>query len=155
MKKLKLESDFIDFVKLCNEYELEYLVIGGYAVSIHGYPRSTKDLDICIKISEVNAEKMVSVIKDFGLESLKLTKDDFLKRDFITQLGYEPLRIDILNDLDGVTFGQAWINKRIVDFEGTKINFIGYHELLKVKEKAGRPQDIADINKLKSRNKKQ
>jgi predicted nucleotidyltransferase len=155
MKKLKLESDFIDFVKLCNEYELEYLVIGGYAVSIHGYPRSTKDLDICIKISEVNAEKMVSVIKDFGLESLKLTKDDFLKRDFITQLGYEPLRIDILNDLDGVPFGQAWINKRMVDFEGTKINFIGYHELLKVKEKAGRPQDIADINKLKSRNKKQ
>ncbi len=154
MKKLKLESDFIDFVKLCNEYELEYLVIGGYAVSIHGYPRSTKDFDICIKISEANAEKMVSVIKDFGLESLKLIKEDFLKRDFITQLGHEPLRIDILNDLDGVAFQQAWINKRIIDFEGTKINFIGYHELLKVKEKAGRPQDIADISKLKSRNKK-
>jgi predicted nucleotidyltransferase len=154
MKKLKLESDFIDFVKLCNEYELEYLVIGGYAVSIHGYPRSTKDFDICIKISEANAEKMVSVIKGFGLESLKLIKEDFLKRDFITQLGHEPLRIDILNDLDGVAFEQAWINKRIIDFEGTKINFIGYHELLKIKEKAGRPQDIADINKLKSRNKK-
>jgi predicted nucleotidyltransferase len=154
MKKLKLESDFIDFVKLCNEYELEYLVIGGYAVSIHGYPRSTKDFDICIKISEANAEKMVSVIKGFGLESLKLIKEDFLKRDFITQLGHEPLRIDILNDLDGVAFEDAWINKRIIDFEGTKINFIGYHELLKIKEKAGRPQDIADINKLKSRNKK-
>ena len=96
---------------------------------------------------------MVSVIKDFGLGSLKLTKEDFLKRDFITQLGYEPLRIDILNDLDGVLFEQAWINKRVIDFEGTKINFIGYNELLKVKEKAGRPQDIADINKLKSRNK--
>jgi predicted nucleotidyltransferase len=154
MKKLKLESDFIDFVKLCNEYELEYLVIGGYAVSIHGYPRSTKDFDICIKISEANAEKMVSVIKGFGLESLKLIKEDFLKRDFITQLGHEPLRIDILNDLDGVAFEDAWINKWIIDFEGTKINFIGYHELLKIKEKAGRPQDIADINKLKSRNKK-
>ncbi len=67
MKKLKIENDFIDFVKLCNEYELEYLVIGGYAVSIHGYPRSTKDFDICIKISEINAEKMVNVIKDLDL----------------------------------------------------------------------------------------
>ena len=153
MKKLKLETDFIDFVNLCNKYEVEYLVIGGYAVSIHGYPRSTKDLDICIKISEENALKMVRVINDFGFASLKLTKEDFLKRDFITQLGSEPVRIDILNDLDGVLFEEAWLNKKVIDFDGSKINFIGYSELLKVKEKAGRPQDIADINKLKSRNK--
>ena len=153
MKKLKLETDFIDFVNLCNKYEVEYLVIGGYAVSIHGYPRSTKDLDICIKISEENALKMVRVINDFGFASLKLTKEDFLKRDFITQLGSEPVRIDILNDLGGVLFEEAWLNKKVVVFDGSKINFIGYSELLKVKEKAGRPQDIADINKLKSRNK--
>ena len=154
MKRLKLETDFIDFVKLCNKYEVEYLVIGGYAVSIHGYPRSTKDFDVCIKISEENASKMVHVIKDFGFASLKLTKEDFLKKDFITQLGHEPVRIDILNDLDGVLFEQAWLNKKVMDFEGSKINFIGYYEVLKVKEKAGRPQDIADISKLKSRNKK-
>ena len=154
MKKLKLETDFIDFVKLCNKYEVEYLVIGGYAVSIHGYPRSTKDFDVCIKISEENASKMVQVIKDFGFASLKLTKEDFLKRDFITQLGHEPVRIDILNDLNGVPFEQAWMNKSVMDFEDYKINFIGYYELLKVKEKAGRPQDLADISKLKSRNKK-
>lgn len=154
MKKLKLETDFIDFVNLCNKYEVEYLVIGGYAVSVHGYPRSTKDLDICIKVSEENALKMVQVINDFGFASLKLKKEDFLKRDFITQLGNEPVRIDILNDLDGVSFEQAWINKKIIDFEDSKINFIGYSELLKVKEKAGRPQDIADISKLRSRKKK-
>ena len=150
MKKLKLETDFIDFVKLCNKYEVEYLVIGGYAVSIHGYPRSTKDFDMCIKMSGENASKMVQVIKDFGFASLKLTKEDFLKRNFITQLGHEPVRIDILNDLDGVPFEEAWL----MDFEDAKINFIGYYELLKVKEKAGRPQDIADVSKLKSRNKK-
>ncbi len=82
-------------MKLCNKYEVEYLVIGGYAASVHGYPRSTKDFDVCIKISEENAQKMVEVIKDFGFESLKLNKNDFLKRDFITQLGNEPVRIDI------------------------------------------------------------
>jgi hypothetical protein len=126
MKSFKLENDFIDFVELCNKYEVEYLIIGGYAVSIHGYPRSTKDLDIGIKISEDNAEKMVQVINDFGLASLKLTKNDFLKRDFITQLGHEPVRIDILNDIDGVPFEQAWKNKKIIEYEGKAINFIGY-----------------------------
>jgi predicted nucleotidyltransferase len=155
MKKLKLETDFIDFLKLCNKYEVEYLVIGGYAVSIHGYPRSTKDLDLCIKISEANAKKMVYVINEFGFESLKLKEKDFSQRDFITQLGQEPVRIDILNDLNGVPFEFAWKNRKEINFEGCKINFIGYNELLKVKEKAGRPQDLADISKLKSRNKKQ
>jgi predicted nucleotidyltransferase len=155
MKKLKLETDFIDFLKLCNKYEVEYLVIGGYAVSIHGYPRSTKDLDLCIKISEANAKKMVYVINEFGFESLKLKEEDFSRRDFITQLGQEPVRIDILNDLNGVPFEFAWKNRKEINFEGCKINFIGYNELLKVKEKAGRPQDLADISKLKSRNKKQ
>ena len=154
MKKLKLESDFIDFVDLCNKHGVEYLVIGGYAVSIHGYPRSTKDLDICIRISEENAEKMVCVVNDFGFGSLKLKKEDFLKRDFITQLGHDPVRIDILNDLDSVPFDLAWKNKREVIIKDVKINFIGYAELLTVKERVGRPQDIADINKLKSRNNK-
>ena len=153
MPKIKLEDDFIDFVELCNKHAVEYLIVGGYAVSIHGYPRSTKDLDVCIKISEENAVKMVRVINDFGLSSLNLTRDDFLKRDFITQLGHEPIRIDILNDIDGVLFENAWDNKKVIDYNGKKINFIGYSDLLKVKEKAGRPQDIADISKLKMRKK--
>ena len=66
MKRLKLETDFTDFVKLCNKYEVEYLVIGGYAVSVHGYPCSTKDFDVWIKISEENVHKLFEVIKDFG-----------------------------------------------------------------------------------------
>ncbi len=96
---------------------------------------------------------MVQVIQHFGFGSLKLGKEDFLKRDFITQLGHEPVRIDILNEIDGVPFEQAWENKKIINYEGKLINFIGYHDLLKVKEKAGRPQDIADVKKLKFRNK--
>jgi len=150
MRGINLESDF---VKLCNKYSVQYLVIGGYAVSIHSYPRSTKDLDICIELSDENAVKMVQVIADFGFTSLGLVKEDFLKANFITQLGQEPIRIDILNDLDGVTFEEAWVNRKMVNYEGEQIPFIGYHELLKVKTKAGRPQDIADISKLKKRNK--
>lgn len=149
---VNLENDFLDFIKLCNQHQVKYLVIGGYAVSIHGYPRSTKDMDICIQLSEDNALKMLTVVKDFGFASLKLTKADFLKEHYIIQLGYEPLRIDIINDLDGVSFDIAWKNRKEVKIMDVPIHFIGYHELLIVKQKAGRPQDLADINKLKKRN---
>jgi len=152
-RKIKLEKDILDFVALCNKHEVRYLVIGGYAVSIHGHPRSTKDIDVCIEMSELNASKMISVINEFGFGSLKLNKEDFLKKDLVTQLGFPPLRIDILNDLDGVNFQEAWNNKKIVTFEHVPVNFIGYDELLIVKQKSGRSQDIADIELLKKRNK--
>lgn len=151
--KFKLEKDFIEFLELCNQHEVRYLVIGGYAVSIHGYPRYTKDLDICIELSKENAIKVVQVLKDFGLGSLGLTEEDFTKEKFVTQLGYEPLRIDILNDMDGVPFSEAWKNKKEISYERVKINFIGYNELLILKKIAGRSQDIVDIEKLTSRNK--
>jgi hypothetical protein len=151
--EISFDDDFLDFLELCNRFEVRYLVVGGYAVSIHGYTRTTKDLDICIELSLDNAKKMVSVIREFGFESLNLTVVDFLKSDYITQLGYAPLRIDILNDLDGVDFKIAWDNRRVVVMKEIPVNFIGYYELLKVKEKAGRPQDIADVSKLKKRNK--
>lgn len=152
--RISLEKDIIEFVELCNKHEVKYLVIGGYAVSIHGHPRSTKDIDVCIEMSETNAAKMVQVINDFGFSSLKLNKEDFLKKDSITQLGFPPLKIDILNDLDGVSFDDAWQNKKIVSFKNVPVNFIGYNDLLVVKQKAGRPQDIADVDKLTKRNKK-
>ena len=151
-ESINLEKDFLDFISLCNQYNVKYLVIGGYAVGIHGYPRLTKDLDISVQISEDNAEKVVQVINDFGLGSLRLKKDDFLKANFVTQLGYEPVRIDILNDLDAVSFEDAWKNKKVVTMFDVPINFIGLDELIIIKEKAGRKQDIADIDKLKKRN---
>jgi hypothetical protein len=150
--KINLEGDFLDFIDLCNKHQVKYLVIGGYAVSIHGYPRSTKDLDICIELSSSNANKMISVIQDFGMASLQLKVEDFLVPHFFTQLGYAPIRIDIMNDIDGVDFEEAWNNKKIVSINNINFNFIGYNDLLKVKEKSGRPQDLADIHKLKQRN---
>lgn len=153
-KKISVEKDIIEFIELCNKHGVKYMVIGGYAVSIHGHPRSTKDIDVCIEMSEANASKMVQVINDFGFSSLKLNKEDFLKKDSITQLGFPPLRIDILNDLDGIPFEEAWQNKKTVNFENVPVDFIGYNDLLVVKQKAGRPQDIADVDRLIKRNKK-
>ena len=153
-KKFKLEQDFLDFIRLCNEREVKYLVVGGYAVNVHGYVRYTKDIDIAIELSDENAEKVILVIQEFGLGSLGLTEEDFLQRNVVTQLGHEPIRIDILNGMDGVTFGQAWANRMEVEYNGIKINFVGLDELLILKQIAGRLQDKTDIEKLKARNKK-
>ena len=152
-KMPEFQKDFEDFILLCNKYELEYLVIGGFAVSIHGYPRTTKDLDICINKNEVNATKLLLILEDFGFGSLNFKIEDFVKDNMITQLGYEPIRIDILNDLNGVDFDVAFQNKRVVQMNGVPTNFIGYYELIANKEKAGRDQDLLDIKKLKAQNK--
>ena len=149
----EFQKDFEDFIMLCNKYELEYLVIGGFAVSIHGYPRTTKDLDICINKNEINATKLLQILEDFGFGSLNFKIEDFVKDNMITQLGYEPIRIDILNDLNGVDFDVAFQNKRVVQMNGVPTNFIGYHELIENKEKAGRDQDLLDVKKLKAQNK--
>ena len=152
-KMPEFQKDFEDFIGLCNKYQLEYLVIGGFAVSIHGYPRTTKDLDICINNTEENAKKVLAILKDFGFGSLNFKMEYFLKKDMIAQLGYPPIRIDILNDLNGVDFDYAFKNKSIVNMNGIPTNFIGYNELIINKENAGRDQDLLDIKKLKDRNK--
>ena len=149
----EFQKDFEDFIILCNKYELEYLVIGGFAVSIHGYPRTTKDLDVCINRIEENAKKLIKILDDFGFSSLNFKIEDFLKDNIIAQLGYEPIRIDILNDLNGVDFKTAFKNRRVVNMNGIPTNFIGFTELIINKERAGRDQDLLDVKKLKERNK--
>jgi predicted nucleotidyltransferase len=150
---INLEKDFADFVSLCNKHMVQYIVIGGYAVSVHGYPRSTKDLDICIKSDRQNADKMISVLQEFGFGTLNIIAEDFMKKDFIMQLGYPPLRIDILNELNGMDFDEVYKNRRVVQLDSLSVNFIGYNELIMLKKMAGRPQDIADVKKLEKRNK--
>ncbi len=91
------------------------MVVGGYALAFHGKPRHTGDLDIWIDISESNAQKLCNVLADFGMGSFGLIKEDFLEKGSITQIGYPPLRIDILNEIDGVGFKEAFANKVVMD----------------------------------------
>lgn len=118
-------------------------------MAFHGKPRHTGDLDIWINVSELNAQKMFMVINEFGMASLGLSKDDFLETGGITQIGYPPLRIDILNEIDGVTFDDAYKNKLIIDVNDMMINYIGLDDLIKNKTASGRSQDITDIKTLK------
>jgi predicted nucleotidyltransferase len=145
-----LEKDFEDFVKLLNKHKVKYMVVGGYALALHGRPRHTGDLDIWIKISEDNAMRLLKVVNEFGMSALGLEKEDFLKPGYITQIGYPPLRIDILNNIDGVTFEEAAdrIQKLQVDKSFT-IYYIGLTDFLDNKQASGRKQDLADIKEIK------
>jgi predicted nucleotidyltransferase len=151
---MTLDQDFEDFVFLLNEHEVDYMIVGGYALAFHGKPRHTGDLDIWIDISENNAQKMFDVINEFGLSSLGLQKADFLQKGIITQIGYPPLRIDILNEIDGVTFKDAYLNKLIIDVDGLPVNYIGLDDLIKNKQVSGRQRDISDISELNKLKKK-
>jgi hypothetical protein len=92
-----INKDFREFIRCLKDHNVEYLIVGGYAVALHGHPRYTKDLDVWINISANNAGKIVAAIRDFGFSSLQLQIEDFIQPDTIIQLGYPPIRIDLIN----------------------------------------------------------
>jgi len=143
------EKDFIDFIELLNIHQVEYMVVGAHALAFHGRPRHTGDLDIWIKPSLANAQKMVDVLKDFGFDSLGLTKEDFLKENYVTQLGYPPLRIDILNAISGVNFDEAFKGRILGENEDLTISFINIADFIANKQASGRAKDLGDIDALK------
>ena len=144
-----INKDFREFIELLNEHEVKYLVIDGYAVSMHGYPRYTKDVDFWIWMDTGNISNLIEAIKDFGFDSLDLDEEDFLDPDNIIQLGYEPNRIDLLAQVEGVDFIDCYKNKLQLEIEGLIIDFISIGDLITAKKASGRLQDLADVEHLK------
>jgi len=142
-------QDFKEFIELLIKHKAEYLIVGGYAVGIHGHPRYTGDLDIWLNPSLQNAALILKSVNEFGFSSYGLTESDFTKPGNVIQLGYPPLRIDLLTEIDGVTFDICYKNRKEVTIENLQVNFIGYDDLLKNKKQSGRPRDIDDIDNLK------
>jgi len=143
-----IDKDFNEFVRLLSQHNVRYLIVGGYAVALHGHPRYTKDLDVWIWTNGDNADRLIDALTDFGFESAGLTKDDFMKPGQIIQLGYPPTRIDLITELDGVDFETCYKSKVSVDIEGIDINFIDLNNLKKNKRASGRHQDLADLENL-------
>ena len=141
-------QDFKELVELLIKHEVDYLIVGGYAVGIHGYPRYTGDLDIWLHNTPENANKILKAVNEFGFSSYGLTAADFTKPENIIQLGYPPLRIDLLTHIDGVSFDECFPNRKEVVIEKLKVNFISYHDLLKNKKASGRNRDKDDIENL-------
>ena len=141
--------DFEEFFRLLNEHKVKYLVVGGYAFAVHAYPRFTNDLDIWIDKDVANAENILQVLKDFGFQELEITNEDLTNPDRIIQLGYPPLRIDLLTDIDGVDFSTAWENKDSSNYGKQKINIINRELFIQNKLASGRQKDKEDLEKLK------
>lgn len=141
-------KDFKEFIELLNANKVEYLIVGGYAVGFHGYPRYTGDIDIWINPEIDNIKKMPKVLKEFGFASAEITENDFRNRDNIFRIGNPPYRIDIMTEIDGVTFAECFENKVEKEIDNTKMNFIGYADLIKNKKASGRKQDQLDLENL-------
>jgi hypothetical protein len=143
-----LNQDFKEFIQLLNDNRVRYLVVGGYAVALHGYPRYTRDIDIWVELSEENATHIVEALEQFGFASLGLKESDFLVKEQVIQLGYAPNRIDIITTLSGITFAECYDKRVPVEIDGVKINFIDLDSLRKNKKATGRLQDMADLENL-------
>jgi hypothetical protein len=146
---IEFPKDFKEFLQLLNSKKIEYLVIGGYAVGYHGYPRATGDMDIWIDINDRTAEKMLEVLKEFGFYPPELRKELFLKEQKVIRMGVPPMRLELLTSIDGVDFQTCFNNRIIADFGDFKVNFISKGDLLINKRASGRPQDLVDFDKLK------
>lgn len=145
---MALNQDFKEFIESLNDNGVHYLVIGGYAVAQHGYPRYTKDIDVWIEMTIDNAIKVVKALDQFGFSSLGLKEADFLEADQIIQLGYPPSRIDILTTLPGVEFAECYSSRVVVNMDGISVNFIDLENLKRNKKASGRHQDLADLENL-------
>jgi len=127
---------------------VRYLVVGGYAVALHGHPRYTKDIDIWIEMTPENAQRVIEALAQFGFGSLGLRAEDFLEADQIIQLGYPPARIDLLTTVPGVEFETCYASRVQVEIDNVTINFIDLDNLKRSKRAAGRLQDLADLENL-------
>ncbi len=143
-----LNQDFKEFIQSLNDNRVRYLVIGGYAVALHGHPRYTKDMDVWLAMNPDNAAKMVKALEQFGFGSLGLKAEDFLVPDQIIQLGYAPNRIDLLTTLAGVEFENCYASRVEVEIDEIKANFIDLDNLKRNKKATGRHQDLADLENL-------
>jgi predicted nucleotidyltransferase len=146
--KLTLNQDFKEFIQSLNDNGVRYLIVGGYAVALHGHPRYTKDIDVWLWLNEQNAAQMMKALEQFGFGSIGLKAEDFIEPDQIIQLGYPPARIDMLTTLPGVDFEECYPSRVEVEIEGLKMNFIDLESLKKNKRASGRAQDLADLENL-------
>ncbi len=149
---MKVSADFKDFLKLLNEKKVEYLLIGGYAVGYHGYPRPTGDLDIWVRFSNENAARVAEALEDFGYAKKDQNLPVLLQFGKILRMGVPPFRLEVSTDIDGVEFDECYTNRVLLQIDEIPVTLIGYQDLLVNKKAAGRLKDLADVEELENRN---
>ena len=146
--ELELPPDFKEFLKLLKEYNVRYLLIGGYAVGYHGYARATDDMDIWVAIHPDNAQKIVTVLKVFGFDLPELKPELFLREKQIIRMGIPPVKLEIGTSISGVDFDECYQGRVVDELDGVEVNLIDLENLKKNKKASGRLKDLADLEKL-------
>lgn len=143
-----LPPDFKDFLRLLNSKQVEYLLVGGYAVGYYGYPRATADIDVWIAVSEQNAGRIVAALHEFGFAVPDLKPELFLQKGRVIRMGVPPIRIEVITSASGVDFAECYSRRLIVEMDGIPVSLIELTDLKKNKKAAGRPKDLADLDQL-------
>ncbi len=143
-----LSRDLQEFIRLLQAESVEFLIVGAWAVAFHGRPRYTGDVDLFLRRDARNAERMLRVIETFGFGSTGIVREDFLKENFVIQLGVEPNRIDLLTGISGVDFTEAWAERVTGALGELEVNFISRDLLIQNKQASNRDKDLGDIRLL-------
>jgi hypothetical protein len=145
---IDLASDFRDLLQSFVDREVRFLVVGGYALAVHGRPRATGDLDVWIDATPENAQRAYAALGAFGAPLHDLRQEDLERPGTVFQIGVPPLRIDVLTSATGIDFATAWSSRVEAEFEGVRFPVIGLRDLLANKRALGRMQDLADLERF-------
>lgn len=143
-----LNQDFKDLLSTFNEHAVEFLVVGAHALAVHGHIRATKDLDVWVRPQHSNARRVIEALQAFGAPTQAVVEGDFSQPGITFQIGVEPVRIDLITIVDGLTFEAAWENRVRAEYGGVTVFVLSREDLLINKRASGRPQDLADIAAL-------
>lgn len=149
MATIQLPPDFKEFLQLLHTHEVEYLLIGGYAVGYHGYPRATGDMDVWVAISPANAAKLVTVLRDFGFGTTGASVELFQQPQKVIRMGNPPLRIEILTSISGVEFATCYAARITDSLDGIPVTIINRKDLATNKQASGRMKDLNDLEHLR------
>lgn len=141
-----MNQDFVDLLRAFIAAEVRFIVVGAYALAIHGRPRATGDLDLWVEPTATNAHRVMHALREFGAPTIEVREEDFAQPGVTYQIGLPPRRIDILTDLTGLTFVEAWPNRVTHAFGELQVAFIGRDDFIHNKRATGRPKDLGDID---------
>lgn len=143
-----LSPDFLDFITCLNEHGVDFVLVGGYALAIHGVVRATGDIDFMYRRTKATVRRLCAAMEDFGAPRAVIDEEALMISEIVTQFGQPPYRIDLLNAIDGVSFAKVWSGAITVTIQGQAIRVIGRADLRKNKRATGRPKDAEDARKL-------
>jgi len=145
---MEIQRDYKELLELFNAHNVDYVIVGGYALAFHGAPRFTGDMDLFVKPNAKNAQRILAALAEFGMGSLDLSQTDFTSVDNIIQIGVPPVRVDIMTSITAVAWEKAESGKVPGNYGDTEVYFIGKDDFVLNKRALGRKRDLADLEAL-------